>query len=144
MKKRIYLDYASGTPVDARVLKAMMPYLSRKFANPSALYVEGVETKKALEKSREKVARILGCRTAEIIFTSGGTESDNLAILGVFDFFKKSKTNPHIITSVIEHPAVLEVCRAMEKWGAKVTYLPVDSVGHISLKDLEKAITKET
>ena len=143
--ERIYLDCASGTPVDARVLKAMMPYLGDKFANPSALYVEGVEAKIAIEKSREKVARTIGCRAEEIIFTSGGTESDNLAILGVFDFFKKSKTrSPHIITSVIEHPAILEVCRELERRGGRVTYLPVDSLGHISLEKLKKAITKDT
>jgi len=148
--KRIFLDYASATSLDPRVFKAMKPYFEADFHNPSSLYVEGVAARKAVEASRERVARSIGSRKDEIIFTSGGTESINMAILGLYAaaFKKKSggaSSRPsHIITSTIEHPAVLETCRHLESWGARVTYLSPRDDGRIHPDDVRKALTKET
>jgi len=140
--KKIYLDHAATTPVDNEVLNAMMPYFSEKFGNASSLHSFGREAKDALEASRKKIASLINAKVSEIIFTSGGTESNNIAIKGVA-FANKNKGN-HIITSKIEHHAVLEPCRWLEKHGFKITYLNVDSDGLINLNELEKAITKDT
>ena len=140
--KKIYLDHAATTPVDNEVLNAMMPYFSEKFGNASSLHSFGREAKDALEASRKKIASVINARVSEIIFTSGGTESNNIAIKGVA-FANKNKGN-HIITSKIEHHAILEPCRWLEKHGFKITYLNVDSDGLINLNELEKAITKDT
>jgi len=142
MTKRIYLDHAATTAVAPEALEAMKPYFSEKFGNASSLHEFGQEAKTALENARNSVAKSIGARPAEIIFTSGGTESDNLAIKGVA-FANKSRGN-HIITSKIEHPAILEPCRWLEKNGFKVTYLGVDAEGFVNPADVEKAITKET
>ncbi|ERM92901.1 cysteine desulfurase [Caldanaerobacter subterraneus subsp. yonseiensis KB-1] len=139
---RIYLDNAATTPVDKRVLEAMLPYYSDVFGNPSSLYSYGQEAKKAIEEAREKVAKALGADADEIYFTSGGSESDNWALKGVA-YALKDKGN-HIITTEIEHHAVLNTCRYLEKEGFKVTYLPVDEYGLVKPEDLKKAITDKT
>ncbi|MEA2055161.1 MAG: cysteine desulfurase NifS [Candidatus Thermoplasmatota archaeon] len=138
--KKIYLDHASTTPVDKEVLKAMKPYFSQKYGNASSLHSFGREAKKALEKSREQVAKIIGAKSEEIIFTGGGTESDNIAIKGVAFRMRKG----HIITSKIEHPAVMEMCRHLEQKGFEVTYLPVDKYGIINPDDVKNAIKDDT
>ncbi|NNG66898.1 cysteine desulfurase NifS [Caldanaerobacter subterraneus] len=139
---RIYLDNAATTPVDKRVLEAMLPYYSDVFGNPSSPYSYGQEAKKAIEEAREKVAKALGADSDEIYFTSGGSESDNWALKGVA-YALKDKGN-HIITTEIEHHAVLNTCRYLEKEGFKVTYLPVDEYGLVKPEDLKKAITDKT
>ncbi|WP_029688572.1 cysteine desulfurase NifS [Thermoanaerobacter sp. A7A] len=139
---RIYLDNAATTPVDKRVLEAMLPYYSDVFGNPSSPYSYGQEAKKAIEEAREKVAKALGADADEIYFTSGGSESDNWALKGVA-YALKDKGN-HIITTEIEHHAVLNTCRYLEKEGFKVTYLPVDEYGLVKPEDLKKAITDKT
>ncbi|MDP9751954.1 cysteine desulfurase NifS [Thermoanaerobacter pentosaceus] len=139
---RIYLDNAATTAVDKRVLEAMLPYYSDIFGNPSSPYSYGQEAKKAIEEAREKVAKALGADSDEIYFTSGGSESDNWALKGVA-YALKDKGN-HIITTEIEHHAVLNTCRYLEKEGFKVTYLPVDEYGVVKPEDLKKAITDKT
>jgi len=138
--KRIYWDTAAGTPVAKRVLKAMMPYLTVNFGNPSSIHKEGVLANKAVEKARAKIARILFTHPDEIIFTGSGTESDNLAILGVAGL----TTKKHIITTATEHKAVLSPCQQLQRRGFKVTYLTVDQAGQINLKELKDALTKDT
>jgi len=140
--KRVYLDYAATTPCDPEVLKAMEPYFFDKFGNPSSIHTYGQEAKAALEDSRATVASFLAARPEEVIFTSGGTESDNFAIKGVACALKK-KGN-HIITSNIEHHAVGEPCKFLEKEGFKVTYAGVDKYGLVSPEEIRKAITGKT
>lgn len=139
---RIYMDHAGTTPMRSEVLEAMLPYLTEKFGNASTIYSYGREAKKALEDSREKVAQLIGANTKEIYFTSGGTESDNWALRGVAAAnIKKGK---HIITSAIEHHAVLHTCQALERQGFKITFLPVDEHGLVNVEDVVNAITDET
>src|SRR5512139_252889 len=138
---RIYLDYNASTPIAPQVLEAMMPFLTTKFGNPSSSHSFGVECRAAIEQAREQVAALLGCSASEIIFTSGATESNNMVIKGLA---KASGKGSHFITSTIEHPAVLEPCRHIEKYGYKVTYLPVDRDGLVAPRDLERFITPET
>lgn len=142
MLKGIYLDNAATTPVDERVLKSMIPYFNDKYANPSTMYSIGREAKEAIETSRRSIAKLLNCNPSEIIFTAGGTESDNLAIIG---FALANKTRgKHIITSSIEHHAVLDACKFLESQGFFVTYLPVDKNGFVSAERLDGAIQKDT
>jgi cysteine desulfurase len=143
-KKRIFLDYASITPVDKRVVAEMDRVSGVTFANPSALYKEAIVAKDFITESRNKIAKILNSRKDEIIFTSGGTESNNFALLGLFEANKKSVSNPHIITTKIEHPAILEVCKEIERRGGEVTYLPVSKEGIVALKDIREALKKNT
>ncbi len=138
-KKRIFLDYASTTPTDERVLSEMHK-VEKFFANPSALYKEGAAAGCILEESREMVAEVLSCKPREVIFTGSGTESCNLALRGMISNPKDS----HIITTAIEHPAVLESCRALESAGASVTYIKVDESGVVSVQDVLDAIRPET
>ena len=138
----IYMDHSATSPVDPEVFEAMKPYFTDSFGNASTLYSLGREGKKAMESAREEVASIIGAETKEIIFTSGGTESDNIAILGAA--YKLKKKGNHIITSDIEHPAVDETCKYLEKNGFTVTYLPVYEDGIVKVKDLEDAITDKT
>ena len=139
----IYMDHNATTPLDPAVLEAMLPYLKEHFGNPSSTTHEyGKVAREAVEEAREKVARLIKARREEIIFTSGATESDNLAIKGVA-YAYKDKGN-HIITSSIEHKAVLNTCHFLEEEGFKVTYLPVDRYGLVDPDDVKKAITKET
>ena len=137
---KVYMDHAATTPMDKEVFEAMKPYFLEKYGNASSLHSFGMEAKEALEKSRERVANLIGASIDEIIFTGGGTESDNLAIKGIA--FRAGKG--HIITSSIEHPAVLETCKFLEKKGFRVTYLPVDKYGIINPEDVENAIEKDT
>ncbi|MBN2074736.1 MAG: cysteine desulfurase NifS [Dehalococcoidales bacterium] len=140
--KRIYLDYAATTPMRSEVLEEMQPYLTEAFGNPSSIYSYGHEAKTGMDKARTAVARLLAAREEEIVFTGGGTEADNFAIKGV-GFANRSKGN-HIITSSIEHHAVLETCQFMETQGFTVTYLPVNEYGMLNPDDVKKAITPET
>ncbi|AII58996.1 MAG: cysteine desulfurase family protein [Dehalococcoides mccartyi] len=140
MDELIYLDNAASTPVDPRVVTAMLPYFTRHYGNPSAIHPMGRRADEALETAREQVAALINCQPEEVIFTSGGTESDNLAISGA----AMAGRGRHIITSEIEHHAVLLACHALEKKGFEVTYLPVDSFGQVSPKDVEAAITPQT
>jgi len=140
--KKIYLDYAATTPMHPEVIKAMGPFFSEKYGNPSSLHSVGQEAKRAIEQARVVVARALGAKPEEIIFTSGGTESDNFAIKGVA-YAMASKGN-HIITSKIEHHAVLETCHFLKQQGFRVTFLPVDSFGLIDPDDVKRAITDKT
>lgn len=137
-----YFDHAATTPVSENILKAMLPYFTYEYGNASSLYTIGRQAKKAVEEARRKVANAIGARTHEIYFTSCGSESDNLAIKGVA-YANKSKGN-HIITSKIEHPAVLNTCKALEKQGFEVTYLDVDEKGFIKLDELVNAIKQTT
>ena len=140
--KKVYLDYAATTPTDPEVMSAMEPYFFEKFGNASSLHAYGQEAKKALEDSRQSLADFIGALPEEIIFTSGGTESDNTALLGVA--YALEKKGNHIITSVIEHHAISEPAKFLEKKGFKVTYLGVDKDGLISVEELKKAITDKT
>ncbi len=140
--KRIYLDYAATTPCDPEVLRAMEPYFFDKFGNPSSIHSFGQEAKKAIEDSREALALFLGAKPEEVIFTSGGTESDNAAILGVA--YALEKKGNHIITSAIEHHAIGEPAKFLEKKGFKVTWVGVDKYGIIDPQDIRKAITDKT
>ena len=140
--KRIYLDYAATTPMRSEVLEAMQPYLTEVFGNPSSIYSYGHEAKAGVDKARTAVASLLGAREEEIVFTGGGTEADNFAIKGI-GFANRSKGN-HIITSSIEHHAVLETCQFMETQGFAVTYLQVDKYGMVDPDDVKNAITPET
>jgi cysteine desulfurase NifS/selenium donor protein len=138
----VYLDYNATTPVDREVAAAMMPFMEKMFGNPSSSHVYGIQVRKAVEEARGQVAELLHCFPDEVVFTSGGTESNNQAIKGLA-LAVRHKGN-HIITSSIEHPSVIEVCRYLEKTGFKITYLPVDEYGIIDPADLEKAITPGT
>ena len=140
--KQIYLDYAATTPADPAVVQAMLPYFHDAFGNPSAIYSYGQEAKNAVEEARVKVARLIGARDDEIVFTGSGTEADNFALKGVA-FANRSKGN-HIITTSIEHHAVLESCKFLEKMDFKITYLPVDSNGLVDPEDVKKAIMDKT
>ncbi len=142
MDKMIYLDNAATTPVKEEVLNEMLPYFTKRYGNASSIYSIGRESKKAIEEAREKTARALGCEPREIYFTGSGTEADNWAVKGVA-YAKREKGN-HIITTAIEHHAVLHTCRYLEKHGFEVTYLPVDEYGLVSLEQLEDAITDKT
>jgi cysteine desulfurase len=138
----IYLDYNATTPIDPIVVNAMMPFLKHNFGNPSSSHWFGIITRKAVAHARKQIADLINCDPEEIVFTSGGTEANNYAIRG-YAFANRNKGN-HIITSVIEHPAVIEVCKYLEKHDFKVTYLPVDRTGMISVNSLKKSITKDT
>ncbi len=140
--KRVYLDYAATTPVHPDVTKAMLPYLTDAFGNPSSLYSYGQEAKGAIEEARAKVADLIGAQDEEIVFTGSGTEADNFAIKGVA-FANESKGN-HIITSTIEHHAVIETCKFLERRNFSVTYLPVDEYGLVDPRDVKKYITDKT
>ncbi|AFS78341.1 cysteine desulfurase IscS [Gottschalkia acidurici 9a] len=142
MTRQIYMDNAATTPMKQEVLDAMIPYFKEKFGNASSIYRIGREARKTLEESREKVASALGATSKEIYFTSGGSEADNWAIKGVA-YANKEKGN-HIITTKIEHHAVLHTCEYLEKDGFEVTYLDVDEYGLIDLDELKRAIRKET
>jgi cysteine desulfurase len=139
---RIYLDYAATTPVHPEVIKAMLPYFSDVFGNPSAIYSYGQEAAAVLEEARVKVANLIGSRSEEIVFTSGGTEADNMALIGVARA-NRSRGN-HIITTAIEHHAIIETARFLEKDGFKLTYLGVDDQGIVDPDDIRRAITNKT
>ena len=138
----IYMDHAGTTPLDPKVLEAMMPYFSQRFGNPSSIHTLGQEARRALDESREQVAEVLGCRVSEVVFTSGGTESDNAAIKGAVAALQE--TGNHIITSSVEHHAVLHTCQHLENNGFEVTYLPVDRYGMVDPATVVGAMTERT
>lgn len=140
--RRLYLDYAATTPMDPEVIKAMSPYFTDTFGNPSSIHSFGQQAKSAIEEAREKIASFLGAKTEEIIFTSGGTESNNFALKGIA--FANQKKGNHIITSSIEHHAVTEPCKFLESIGFKVTCIGVDKDGLVNPEDIKKAITDKT
>ena len=143
MKLPIYMDYHATTPVDQRVLDAMVPYFTQHFGNAASRnHAFGWEAEEAFETARKQVADLIGANPKEVIFTSGATESNNLAIKGVAEMYRE-KGN-HIITCVIEHKAVIDTCKKLEKLGGRVTYLPVQKDGRIDLDDLRAAITDKT
>lgn len=140
--RKVYLDYSATTPVKEEVLKEMIPYFTEKFGNPSSLYDIGLESKEAVTHAREQVAALINAKPQEIYFTAGGTEADNWAVFGTVEKLK-SKGN-HIITTKIEHHAMLHSCAFLEKEGCQITYLDIDHEGRIDLKQLEDAITDKT
>ena len=140
--RRIYLDYNASTPVDPAVAAAMKPLLSDHFGNPSSDHWAAAPAKAALEKARTKVAALLGCDDDEIVFTSGGNEANNHALKGLY--FAQRHRGDHIITTRVEHPAIIEPCRFLERLGARITYLPVDGFGRVDPGDLSRAITPGT
>lgn len=138
----IYLDYNATTPVDPLVLAAMLPYLREQFGNPSSSHAYGVQARTAVEQAREQVAALLGCIPDEIVFTGSGSEANNLAIKGIAETSRQRGN--HIITSQVEHPAILEPCRYLERQGFQVTYLPVDRYGMVDPDAVAQAITPHT
>ena len=140
--ENIYFDNAATTKLDEEVFQEMLPYLKENYGNASSIYKLGRESKKAVEDSREKIAKVLNCKPSEIYFTAGGSESDNTAIKGIARANKK-KGN-HIITSKIEHPAVLETCKSLEKEGFEISYISVDKNGIINLEELKNSIKPTT
>jgi len=143
---RIYLDHSATTPIDPKVFKSMRPYLTAEFGNASSLHTFGQRARAGVEAAREQVASFLGCFPKEVFFTSGATESNNLAILGLVRRARAldAKRKLHVITSSIEHPAVLEVCRELKKEEVEVTYLPVTKAGLVGVDDVKRAIRPET
>jgi cysteine desulfurase len=135
---RAYLDNNATTPVLPAVLEAMLPFYREQFGNASSIHHHGQQTRAAVESAREKVAKLLGCRPAEIVFTSGGTESDNLALFGI------TRGGDHVVTSTIEHHAVLNPCKRLQSLGCEVTFLPVDGSGRIDPDDLRRALRPNT
>jgi cysteine desulfurase len=140
--KKIYLDFNASTPIAPEVGKAMKPFLSQHYGNPSSLHWAGVPAKEAIEQARRQVAGLLECSPGEIVFTSGGSESNNHAIKGTF--FALKEKGDHIITTQIEHPAVINPCRFLERLGAEITYVSVDKYGRVDPDDILKAITPKT
>ena len=143
----IYLDHAATTPTDPDVLAAMLPYFAERFGNPSSVYALGQEARAALDQARSTVARVLGCRPAEILFTSGATESDNLALAGVAWARRLADSTgpwPHLVTTAVEHSAVLSTARWLERLGFAITYVPCDSEGVVSCDDVLRAVRPET
>lgn len=140
--ERIYLDYNASTPLAREVVDAMTPLLKDFYGNPSALHWAGTPVKERLNKARGQVAELIGCTSGEVIFTSGGSEANNLALKGFY--FKNKVKGNHIITSKIEHPAIINPCKFLEQVGAKVTYVGVDQYGRVSPEEIERSITNET
>jgi cysteine desulfurase len=142
MMQRIYLDYNASTPIDPAVGAAMMPFLADGFGNPSSDHWAAATAKAALEKARGQIAALLGCKNDEVVFTSGGSEANNLGLKGVY--FARRDIGDHVITTRIEHPAIIEPCRFLERLGARITYLSVDKFGRIDPDDLRRAVTPRT
>ncbi len=142
MMRPIYLDYNATTPIAPEVAEVMVPYLYEHFGNASSSHAYGAAANQAVEHARAQVATLIGSQASEVVFTSGGTESNNYAIKGVA--LALSGRGNHIVTSAVEHPAVIEVCRWLEGQGFRITVLPVDGYGRVDLGDLERSITAET
>ncbi|MDQ3779443.1 MAG: aminotransferase class V-fold PLP-dependent enzyme, partial [Chloroflexota bacterium] len=140
----IYLDHAATTPVDAEVLSVMLPFFSEQYGNPSSIYRLGQDARAALDRARGSIARVLGCQADEILFTSGATESNNLALMGMLRPARGGATAPHIVTTTIEHHAVLSAAEALEAEGVAVSYVPCDSEGLVSAADVMAAVRPET
>jgi cysteine desulfurase len=137
--QRIYLDYNASTPIAPRVAEVMRRMMDEAFGNPSSPHWAGRPARAAVATARGQIATLLGCRSEEIIFTSGGSESNNLALKGLF--FAKGHEHAHIITTRVEHPAIVAPCRFLERLGARVTWLPVDGSGRVDPEDLRRANT---
>ena len=145
MRKEIYLDNAATTKVDGKVLKEMLPYFDGKFGNASSVHEKGREAREAMEKTRKIIAKAINAKASEIYFTSGGTEANNWALKGLFFWNKENSTGKnHIITTRIEHDCVLNTCKWLERYGAGVTYLGVNSEGFVDLEQLKNSITDKT
>ena len=142
MKKPVYFDYNATTPIDLEVAIEMKPYIETHYGNPSSSYLIGRNNKEAIDRARKQVASLIHCKPEEIIFTSGGTESNNYAIKGIA--FASTDKGKHIITSAIEHPAVNQVCHYLQTLGYDITLLPVDTYGQVNPKDVENAVRKDT
>ncbi|PJB30695.1 MAG: cysteine desulfurase NifS [Deltaproteobacteria bacterium CG_4_9_14_3_um_filter_65_9] len=142
VSRRIYLDFNASTPICPEAVEAMRPFLTDHYGNPSSLHWAGMPAKDAVERARGQVAGLLGCDPTEVVFTSGGSESNNHAIKGVF--FANRDRGDHIITTAVEHPAVLNPCRFLEKLGARVTVIPVDRFGMVAPEDVREAVTSRT
>jgi cysteine desulfurase len=144
--KKVFMDHASTSPVDEEVVQTMLPFYTKYYGNPSSIHSYGAKAKEGVDQARSQVAHLLGGRADNIIFTAGGTEADNIAIKGVAYLHKNQRTSkgPHIITSAVEHPAVLETCKHLEAQGFKVEYLPVDKYGLVDLDILQELISKQT
>lgn len=142
MNREIYLDYNASTPLAKEAVEAMLPFLTEHYGNPSSLHWAGIPAKDAVELARGQVSDLLGCDPTEVVFTSGGSEANNHAIKGVF--FANRDRGDHIITTAVEHPAILNPCRFLETLGAKVTVLPVDRFGRVEPDDVRRAITPRT
>src|ERR1700690_1221762 len=138
MMRRVYLDNNATTPVLPEVFEAMRPYFGEHFGNASSIHHHGQETRAGVERARESVAALLGCRASEIVFTSGGTEADNLAIFGVV------RAGDHVITSTIEHHAVMNACNRLESQGCEITRVPVDGSGRVDPDDVRRALRPNT
>lgn len=139
---RAYLDYNATTPLDREVLDAMRPFLDESFGNASSIHSAGQQARAAVDRARQSVAALLGAKPSEVVFTSGGTEADNLALFGLVDASQES--HPHVITTTIEHHAVLHSCQALEKKGVAVTYIPVGRDGVVDPEDIRRALRQET
>ena len=137
-----YFDNSATTRIKEDVLTEMFPYLSREYGNPSSLYSIGRKSKRAIEEARKRVASLINCKPEEIYFTSCGSESDNTALKGIA--YENERKGRHIITTKIEHPAILETCKFLEKQGFEITYLNVDNQGFVDLKELKRSITEKT
>jgi len=144
MPKQIYLDYAATTPIDPEVLRAMMPYLKKEFGNPSSIHQFGQVARVAIDEAREKIAKFLNCASEEIIFTGSATEANNLAIFGTIKPLLREGVTPHIITTKIEHHAVLHPIEALKREGAEVTFISPDKDGIISLESIKRTIKQNT
>jgi cysteine desulfurase len=140
--QKIYFDYNASTPLAPEVVEVMQPLLNDYYGNPSALHWAGKPVKEILHSARKQVSDLIGCSPSEVIFTSGGSEANNLALKGFY--FKNHHKGNHIITSKIEHPAILNPCKFLEKTGARVTYVSVDQFGRVSPEEIEKEVTKDT
>ena len=138
----IYLDYNASTPIARQVREAMLPFLTEHYGNPSSTHWAGIPAAEAVARARDQLAALLGCSPGEVVFTSGGTEANNTALKGVVEACGKAR--PHLIVSTVEHPAILEPCRYLERHGASVTYLPVDGTGLVDPEDVAAAIRPET
>ena len=143
-KHRIYLDYAATTPVDPRVVAAILPYLGDNFGNPSSLHATGRRARRAIEDAREQIAQIVGCEPTEILFTSGGTESDNSAVLGIARASRAAGRGNHVVTSQVEHHAVLNACEKLEEEGFRVSYVPVAESGLVDPVAVAAALCDDT
>jgi len=142
MNRKIYLDYNASTPIASEAVEAMRPFLTDHYGNPSSNHWAGIPAREAVETARKQVADLLSCDSAEIVFTSGGSEANNHALKGVF--FANRGKGSHIITTAVEHPAILNPCHSLEKLGAKITVLPVDHFGRVDPDDVRRSITSET
>ena len=144
MSRQIYLDHNATTPLGEDVLQEMLPFLGDRYGNPSSIHAAGQQALRALDRARRRVAAFVGAEPAEIVFTASGTEADNLALRGVVEPRLLRGAGAHVVTTAVEHPAVLETCKALSARGARVTYLPVDGHGRVDPRSVSDAMTDDT